>query len=151
MATSSKSAGKPASAVKTAPAKTKAVVSKAPSTPKAAAASASKTAAPKVDALKAFAAAAGTAAPKVEAPKKAEAPAKKPAAPKAVEKTVEKAVPKKAAAKSNVTPEQRRLYIEVAAYHIAERRSFAAGNPHDDWAQAEAEIDRLLSEGVLKP
>ena len=45
--------------------------------------------------------------------------------------------------------EQRRNYIEVAAYHIAERRGFAPGDPLADWVQAEAEIDRLLREGRL--
>ena len=48
-----------------------------------------------------------------------------------------------------VSAEQRRNYIEVAAYHIAERRGFAPGNPLDDWAQAEAEIDRLIADGLL--
>ncbi len=37
----------------------------------------------------------------------------------------------------------------MAAYHIAERRGFAPGDPLDDWTQAEAEIDRLLAEGLL--
>lgn len=50
-----------------------------------------------------------------------------------------------------LTPEQRRLYVEVAAYYIAERRGFQGGSQMDDWVQAEAEIDRLLREGVLKP
>lgn len=45
--------------------------------------------------------------------------------------------------------EQRRNYVEVAAYHIAERRGFTPGNPLEDWIQAEAEIDRLLAEGRL--
>jgi surface antigen len=54
------------------------------------------------------------------------------------------------AAKSHrVNPDQRRNYIEVAAYYIAERRGFVGGNEIDDWAAAEAEIDRLLSEGKL--
>ena len=66
----------------------------------------------------------------------AEKPAAKPVAPRA----------KKPAA---IAPEQRRYYIEVAAYHIAERRGFQPGNDMDDWAQAEAEIDRLLAEGLL--
>lgn len=48
-----------------------------------------------------------------------------------------------------VTPEQRRHYIEVAAYYIAERRGFCDGSPQEDWARAEAEIDRLLAEGLL--
>lgn len=75
---------------------------------------------------------------------KAAAPAKKAATPA-------KAAPKKPPTKPKITPEQYRLYVEVAAYHIAERRSFVGGNAQDDWAQAEAEIDRLLSEGILKP
>lgn len=48
-----------------------------------------------------------------------------------------------------VPPEQRRCYVEVAAYHIAERRGFAPGDPLADWIQAEAEIDRLLAAGLL--
>jgi hypothetical protein len=48
-----------------------------------------------------------------------------------------------------VPAEQRRNYIEMAAYYIAERRGFAPGNPLEDWVQAEAEIDRLLAEGRL--
>lgn len=46
--------------------------------------------------------------------------------------------------------EQRRHYIEVAAYYIAERRGFC-GSQLEDWVQAEAEIDRLLREGILRP
>jgi hypothetical protein len=91
----------------------------------------------------------------------------KPAAadkPKAVKKT---AAPKAAAEKKTVTatkkpvvaakakgaalpPEQRRFYVEVAAYYIAERRGFHGGSELEDWTQAEAEIDRLLQEGILK-
>ncbi|MCF8149950.1 MAG: DUF2934 domain-containing protein [Burkholderiaceae bacterium] len=48
-----------------------------------------------------------------------------------------------------VTPDQRRYYVEVAAYHIAERRGFAPGDPLADWIEAEAEIDRLLAAGLL--
>jgi len=79
---------------------------------------------------------------KAVAPKKAATPAsaKKPATPKA---TPAKA-PKKAASHA-----QRNNYIEVAAYYIAERRGFAPGDPLADWAEAEAEIDRLLAEGKL--
>lgn len=73
------------------------------------------------------------------------APVKK-AAPKS-------ATPKPATARARkpkgVPPEQRRNYIEMAAYYIAERRGFAPGNPLEDWVQAEAEIDRLLAEGRL--
>lgn len=48
-----------------------------------------------------------------------------------------------------VTPEQRRHYVEVAAYYIAERRGFDAGCHEENWAQAELEIDHLLAEGKL--
>lgn len=48
-------------------------------------------------------------------------------------------------------PEQRRNYIEVAAYFIAERHGFTPGRELADWASAEAEIDRLLAEGLLNP
>lgn len=50
---------------------------------------------------------------------------------------------------TRIDPERRRNYIEVAAYYIAERRGFVGGNEADDWATAEAEIDRLLLEGKL--
>jgi surface antigen len=50
-----------------------------------------------------------------------------------------------------LAPDQRRYYIEVAAYYIAERRGFQGGNALEDWAAAEAEVDRLLREGVLNP
>lgn len=80
------------------------------------------------------------------------------AAPKAVKavsaKTADTPVKKTAVKKttaSKVTPDQRRLYVEVAAYHIAERRGFLGGDPSEDWAHAEAEIDRLLEQGILKP
>ena len=116
--------------------------------------------------------AAGTAAAKVKAATKVAAkpePVTK-AVPKAVPKATQKTAPKaapKAAPKvaSTATPakaapsrgrkpagvpaEQRRNYIEMAAYYIAERRGFAPGNLLEDWVQAEAEIDRLLAEGHL--
>jgi hypothetical protein len=80
------------------------------------------------------------------------------AKPKPAPKAAPKAVPKDAGAKpakprakkpGGVPAEQRRNYIEMAAYYIAERRGFAPGNPLEDWVQAEAEIDRLLAEGRL--
>lgn len=92
------------------------------------------------------------------AAKPAEKPATKPVAAKTTAKTaVAKAASDKPAAKSKqakvptLTPEQRRGYVAVAAYYIAERRGFHGGSEFDDWVQAEAEIDRLLQEGVLKP
>lgn len=48
-----------------------------------------------------------------------------------------------------LAPDQRRYYIEVAAYYIAERRGFHGGNALEDWAAAEAEVNRLLREGIL--
>lgn len=92
--------------------------------------------------------------PAAEKPKKAAAAkpaAAKPAAAKPAAKST--AGGRKPAAKPApaVSPEQRRYYVEVAAYYIAERRGFHGGSEFDDWVQAEAEIDRLLREGVLKP
>lgn len=101
---------------------------------------------------------------KVEPAKKTGVTAK--AAPKTAPKAAPKAPPKaapKAGSKprskqgSGVTSkqpslvplEQRRHYIEMAAYYIAARRGFAPGDPLVDWVQAEAEIDRLLAEGLL--
>jgi len=95
---------------------------------------------------------------KAKPPAKAEAIAKlttrKAAVDKPPAKAPAKAKAKKPAAAATrqvkaVSSEQRRYYVEVAAYHIAERRGFAAGNPLDDWVQAETEIDRLLSAGKL--
>ncbi len=95
------------------------------------------------------------AADKTKLAAKAKVVAKVKAVPKAAPA---KAAPKKAAAgvarsrakkPAAVSLEQRRCYVEVAAYHIAERRGFAPGNPLEDWVQAEAEIDRLLAEGRL--
>jgi hypothetical protein len=109
---------------------------------------------------KATASAAKPKAPKTVAPKKASAPAvtkavTKPAPPKkaaAPASTKKPAAPKASAAKAPkkaASHAQRNNYIEVAAYYIAERRGFAPGDPLADWAEAEAEIDRLLAEGKL--
>lgn len=89
-------------------------------------------------------------APKAKPVKKPEPVAKAKAAPKAAPKTAA-AKPARSRTKkpAGVPPEQRRHYIEMAAYYIAERRNFAPGNPLEDWVQAEAEIDRLLGEGLL--
>ncbi|GAB5606446.1 DUF2934 domain-containing protein [Sideroxyarcus sp. TK5] len=53
----------------------------------------------------------------------------------------------KAKAGTNLSEEQRQQYIEVAAYHIAERRGFNGGCDLDNWLVAEAEIDQLLADG----
>jgi hypothetical protein len=76
----------------------------------------------------------------------------KPAAPakKAPTRTAAARKPRGNGTKgTHIDPEQRRNYIEVAAYYIAERRGFVGGNEVDDWAAAEVEIDRLLTEGKL--
>lgn len=84
------------------------------------------------------------------AAKKASAPkaAASDTVPVAKSRTPRRA-PAAKAVNGSVSAAQRRNYIEVAAYYIAERRSFAPGNPLDDWVQAEAEIDRLIAEGSL--
>lgn len=86
------------------------------------------------------------------APKKA-APVKKAAAPKAAaaRKPVAKPAAKLAARVGNgggnvrVTPEQRYRMIAEAAYYQAEKRGFVGGDCAQDWLDAEAEIDSLLS------
>ncbi|MDP1653902.1 MAG: DUF2934 domain-containing protein [Rhodocyclaceae bacterium] len=103
-----------------------------------------------------------TKAKTAKAPAKAAAPAaakpvKKATAPKAptvkkapAAKTAKPAVAKKPAAPEPAA-EKRRFYVEVAAYYIAERRGFCGSSQLGDWVEAEAEVDRLLQEGVLKP
>ncbi len=81
--------------------------------------------------------AAVAAAPAKAAPKKA--PAKKA--------TVSKVATTQAMPQPAVTPEQRHNYIEVAAFYVAQRRGFAPGNPLDDWATAEIEVDKLIAAG----
>jgi hypothetical protein len=72
----------------------------------------------------------------------AAAPAKTAAVPKRAPKKTTSATP-------SIAPDQRRHYVEIAAFYIAERRGFAPGNPLDDWLAAEAEIDRLLAGGHI--
>jgi len=49
-------------------------------------------------------------------------------------------------ARAGVTSEARRALIAEAAYLRAERRGFIPGHETDDWLEAEAEVDALLSE-----
>lgn len=98
-----------------------------------------KPAAPKTTGKAAATKAKAPAAPKAK-------PAAKPAAKKKVDKPMATGRPG-----HPVGEEQRRNYIEVAAYYIAERRGFSGGDALEDWAAAEAEIDRLLAEGRLNP
>ncbi len=104
-------------------------------------------------------------APKSKAPAKKTGTVKAPvpaAAPKATRKAAttpavkkspaKKAAPAKsgtasAAARPGVTLEQRHNYIEVAAFYVAQRRGFAPGNPKEDWAIAEVEVDQLILSG----
>jgi hypothetical protein len=76
---------------------------------------------------------------KAKAPAKAKAAAKPAAAPEGTSTIV--------TAKVVLSSEQRNNYVEVAAFYIAERRGFTPGNPADDWAAAEAEVDRLIASG----
>lgn len=57
----------------------------------------------------------------------------------------------RAGRKSEISPEQRRYHVELAAYFIAERQGFTPGREHEDWVAAEAEIDRMLNAGLLIP
>ena len=58
----------------------------------------------------------------------------------------------KAKGNTKLTEEQQRQhYIEVAAYYIAENRGFNCGCDLENWLAAEAEIDRLLTEGKFQP
>jgi hypothetical protein len=104
-----------------------------------------------------------TANPAVATPAKARADKpKQPAAAKAVaaprpkkaeaETTPTKPVARvRAPRKPAISPEQRRRHVELAAYFMAERHGFTPGREYEDWAAAEAEIDRMLSEGLLLP
>lgn len=81
---------------------------------------------------------------------KAVAAEKKPAAKAVKPKAETTAKPARSRArKPMIGQDQRRNYVEVAAYYIAARRDFAPGDPFQDWVEAEAEIDRLLAEGHL--
>lgn len=52
-------------------------------------------------------------------------------------------------AHSSIGTEQRRHYVEVAAFFIAERRSFAPGDLMADWLAAERQVDGLIAEGKI--
>ncbi len=83
-------------------------------------------------------------------------PAKAGLAPRLKKTVQEKKPPKRAARapagrKPKISPEQRRRHVELAAYFMAERHGFTPGREHEDWLAAEAEIDRMLSDGFLVP
>lgn len=79
---------------------------------------------------------------------KPKAAATKPATSKPATKTSAKSTSKPKATKKSsklaVTPEQRYLMVQEAAYYIAEKDGFA-GNPSDYWAQAEAQISQMVA------
>jgi hypothetical protein len=80
------------------------------------------------------------------------APAKAPA--KAAPAAKKAAAPAKAGGRKKaapILPAQRNHYVEIAAYYIAERHGFTPGREVADWAEAEAEIDRLLGGGHFNP
>lgn len=82
--------------------------------------------------------------------KKATTVVKKPAAVKPVSvTTAKKTTTTKSSAgstkKVEVSPEQRYIMIAEAAYYRAEKRGFVGGNSAQDWVDAEAEINQLLS------
>ncbi|HEY5601977.1 MAG TPA: DUF2934 domain-containing protein [Gammaproteobacteria bacterium] len=56
-----------------------------------------------------------------------------------------KSAPSRTTTGKFVTPEQRYNMIAEAAYFIAEKRGFSGGDSSSDWACAETEIDRMLT------
>lgn len=58
-----------------------------------------------------------------------------------------KRVARKAGTVAAISPEERHHLIAVAAFFIAERNTFPGASPHDDWLQAETEIDAMIAEG----
>jgi hypothetical protein len=54
---------------------------------------------------------------------------------------------RKAKVDTKLSEDQRRHYIEVAAYNIAESKGFVGGCDLENWLVAEAAVDRLLAEG----
>jgi len=40
--------------------------------------------------------------------------------------------------------------LQILAYFIAEWHGFTPGREHEDWLAAEAEIDRMIAEGLLR-
>lgn len=82
------------------------------------------------------------AAKKVAAPKKAAAP-KKEVAPKKAAAPKKTAAAKKPADKPRkISPQERYRMVEVAAYFIAERNSFA-DSPVGYWIEAEVQISKM--------
>ena len=86
---------------------------------------------------------------KVKAPKETVAAVAAPteeAAPAKAKNGAKRAAKKKASVPS---AEQRQHYVSVAAYFVAERHGFAPGRDAANWAEAEAEVDSMISAGLL--
>lgn len=79
------------------------------------------------------------AAPKIQEPRKIDMP--KAAAPVCCSSS---STSDKKACKKSVSPEERKKMVEMAAYYIAERHGFK-GDSHQHWAQAEKEVEAMLS------
>lgn len=64
-----------------------------------------------------------------------------------VKKTVKKnrRIAGPALSNNPVMEEARHHMISEAAYYLAERRGFADGDPVEDWLEAEAQIDSMLT------
>lgn len=56
--------------------------------------------------------------------------------------TGDAAEPPKASSKATQPDHERRRRIAESAYYRAERRGFAPGGEHEDWLEAENEVDR---------
>ena len=61
-------------------------------------------------------------------------------------KTKTKTKSSKAETVINLSEAQRRQYVEVAAYHLAEKGGFKCGCDLENWLAAEVEIDQLPAE-----
>lgn len=48
-----------------------------------------------------------------------------------------------------IGPEERRQFVALAAYYIAERRGFDGKSALDDWVEAESQIDTMIATGNL--
>ena len=53
--------------------------------------------------------------------------------------------PRTSSSKPQVTSQEREQMIATKAYLRAEQRGFASGHEQEDWLQAEAEVERLIS------
>jgi hypothetical protein len=85
------------------------------------------------------------AATKTATPVKATSAAGKAARESTATAAVSSRASRQTTAATRIEPDQRREYVEIAAYFIAERRGFEGGDETADWLAAEAEIERLMT------